>query len=65
MAENGKTEEKQEKKDDRWGAGVIPYAKMGYWNPDYEPKETEHPGGLPDHAAEGRRPDRGVRRRRR
>lgn len=22
---------------DRWGAGVIPYAEMGYWMPDYEP----------------------------
>ncbi|HEX7660485.1 MAG TPA: form I ribulose bisphosphate carboxylase large subunit [Pseudonocardiaceae bacterium] len=26
---------------DRWGAGVIPYAEMGYWQPDYEPKDTD------------------------
>ena len=25
----------------RWGSGVIPYAKMGYWVPDYEPKDTD------------------------
>jgi ribulose-bisphosphate carboxylase large chain len=25
----------------RWDAGVIPYAEMGYWNPDYEPKDTD------------------------
>jgi ribulose-bisphosphate carboxylase large chain len=27
--------------DDRWNAGVIPYAKMGYWEPDYVPKPTD------------------------
>ncbi len=26
---------------DRYKAGVIAYAKMGYWEPDYEPKETD------------------------
>src|SRR4051795_10674811 len=26
---------------DRWTAGVTPYAEMGYWNPDYEPKDTD------------------------
>ncbi|HSH23309.1 MAG TPA: hypothetical protein VK975_04520 [Acidimicrobiales bacterium] len=26
---------------ERWGAGVIPYAKMGYYEPDYEPKDTD------------------------
>jgi ribulose-bisphosphate carboxylase large chain len=26
---------------DRWHAGVIPYAEMGYWKPDYEPKDTD------------------------
>ncbi len=26
---------------DRWSAGVIPYAEMGYWMPDYEPKDTD------------------------
>ncbi|GII24763.1 form I ribulose bisphosphate carboxylase large subunit [Planosporangium mesophilum] len=25
----------------RWAAGVIPYADMGYWQPDYEPKPTD------------------------
>jgi ribulose-bisphosphate carboxylase large chain len=25
----------------RWIAGVTPYAEMGYWNPDYEPKDTD------------------------
>jgi ribulose-bisphosphate carboxylase large chain len=29
------------KGEKRWGAGVIPYAKMGYWEPDYEPKDTD------------------------
>jgi ribulose-bisphosphate carboxylase large chain len=26
---------------ERWNAGVIPYAEMGYWEPDYEPKDTD------------------------
>src|SRR5512138_1786023 len=26
---------------DRYQAGVIPYKKMGYWQPDYQPKETD------------------------
>jgi len=26
---------------DRWAAGVAPYAQMGYWDPDYEPKDTD------------------------
>ncbi len=30
-----------EKDAGRWGAGVIPYAQMGYWQPDYEPKGTD------------------------
>ncbi|MCB1890306.1 MAG: ribulose-bisphosphate carboxylase large subunit, partial [Rhodocyclaceae bacterium] len=25
----------------RYNAGVLKYAQMGYWNPDYEPKETD------------------------
>ena len=25
----------------RWESGVTPYAQMGYWRPDYEPKETD------------------------
>ena len=26
---------------DRLTAGVTSYAKMGYWQPDYEPKDTD------------------------
>jgi ribulose-bisphosphate carboxylase large chain len=26
---------------DRYRAGVIPYAQMGYWDPDYSPKDTD------------------------
>jgi len=26
---------------DRFRAGVLEYARMGYWEPDYEPKETD------------------------
>jgi len=26
---------------DRWDPGVQSYAGMGYWNPDYEPKDTD------------------------
>lgn len=25
----------------RWSSGVTPYAEMGYWQPDYEPKPTD------------------------
>ena len=25
----------------RWNAGVIPYAEMGYYEPDYQPKDTD------------------------
>src|ERR1044071_7117422 len=28
-------------KKDRWAAGVTPYAEMGYYDPDYEPKDTD------------------------
>src|ERR1019366_8899876 len=45
---------------DRWASGVIPYKKMGYWEPDYEPKPTDilcafritpQPGVDPEEAA--------------
>lgn len=45
---------------DRWSAGVIPYAEMGYWQPDYVPKDTDvlcafritpQPGVAPEEAA--------------
>ena len=26
---------------DRWTSGVIPYAQMGYWQPDYTPVDTD------------------------
>jgi ribulose-bisphosphate carboxylase large chain len=26
---------------DRWSSGVIPYAQMGYWEPDYVPRHTD------------------------
>ncbi len=29
------------KSDERWAAGVQPYASMGYWNEDYDPKDTD------------------------
>ncbi len=32
---------KNGKKKDRWSAGVTPYAEMGYYEPDYQPKETD------------------------
>ena len=28
-------------KRDRWASGVTPYAEMGYYDPDYEPKDTD------------------------
>jgi ribulose-bisphosphate carboxylase large chain len=28
-------------KKNRWAAGVTPYAEMGYYKPDYEPKDTD------------------------
>src|SRR6476619_3155905 len=27
--------------NERYKSGVIPYKKMGYWQPDYEPIETD------------------------
>jgi ribulose-bisphosphate carboxylase large chain len=48
------------KKSDRWSAGVIPYAEMGYYLPDYEPppsdvlcafRITPQPGVPPEEAA--------------
>ena len=28
-------------KKDRWAAGVTPYAEMGYYDPDYLPKDSD------------------------
>ncbi len=36
MNENGQPAPK-----DRWAAGVTPYAEMGYYDADYEPKDTD------------------------
>src|SRR6266516_5755570 len=33
--------EVQPEQKSRWASGVIPYAQMGYWRPDYEPKDTD------------------------
>jgi ribulose-bisphosphate carboxylase large chain len=42
MAGNGKGSGKQALEGEkRWGAGVIPYAKMGYYEPDYEPADSD------------------------
>src|SRR3712207_2401374 len=39
--ENGASKENGGGTKDRWAAGVTPYAEMGYWNADYEPKDTD------------------------
>jgi ribulose-bisphosphate carboxylase large chain len=31
----------QEQKKDRWASGVTPYAEMGYYDADYQPKDTD------------------------
>jgi ribulose-bisphosphate carboxylase large chain len=31
----------QEQARPRWASGVIPYREMGYWRPDYEPKDSD------------------------
>src|SRR5258706_11677535 len=35
------TDEKTVTGKDRYKAGVMQYRKMGYWEPDYQPKETD------------------------
>ncbi|MDB5056708.1 MAG: Ribulose-bisphosphate carboxylase [Chloroflexi bacterium] len=30
-----------EQERSRWASGVLPYAQMGYYQPDYEPKDTD------------------------
>ena len=44
---------------ERWTAGVTPYAEMGYWDPDYEPKDTDILCAFRITPQDGRRPDRG------
>src|SRR2546430_17636862 len=50
----------EEQARSRWASGVIPYKEMGYWRPDYEPKDsdvlcafriTPQPGVEPEEAA--------------
>jgi ribulose-bisphosphate carboxylase large chain len=31
----------KDKKKSRWSAGVTPYAEMGYYLPEYEPKPSD------------------------
>jgi len=38
---NGKSSENGGGSDDRWSSGVTPYAEMGYFDSDYEPKDTD------------------------
>jgi hypothetical protein len=33
--------EVQSEQKSRWASGVIPYAQMGYWKPEYEPQDTD------------------------
>ena len=47
---------------ERYRAGVLKYAQMGYWQPDYVPSDTDLLGCVPHHAA-GRRRSRGGGRR--
>jgi ribulose-bisphosphate carboxylase large chain len=44
LTDKGETsimKEVQSEQKSRWASGVIPYAQMGYWKPDYEPKDTD------------------------
>jgi ribulose-bisphosphate carboxylase large chain len=34
-------EERTRIKNERYESGVIPYAKMGYWDPEYVIKDTD------------------------
>ena len=41
MAEdNGKESNGKKKDDKRSSSGVLPYADLGYWQPDYKPTHT-------------------------
>jgi ribulose-bisphosphate carboxylase large chain len=39
--EEQSVQERTRVKNKRYESGVIPYAKMGYWNPDYQVKDTD------------------------
>jgi ribulose-bisphosphate carboxylase large chain len=58
-ASNGDRSQDESERSSRWGAGVIPYAEMGYYEPDYVPKDsdilaafriTPQPGVAPEEA---------------
>ena len=53
------TSTNNDNKKDRWAAGVTPYAEMGYWDADYEPKDTDILCAFRITPQDGRRPDRG------
>ncbi|HKH88689.1 MAG TPA: form I ribulose bisphosphate carboxylase large subunit [Acidimicrobiales bacterium] len=38
---NGATGDGARPERGRWSAGVLSYSDMGYWRPDYEPKDTD------------------------
>ncbi len=46
-------------REQRWDPGVRSYASMGYYDPDYVPKETDVLAVFRVTPAAGRRPDRG------
>ena len=46
---------------ERYRSGVMEYKKMGYWEPDYEPKDTDVIALFRITPAGRRRPDRGSR----
>ena len=46
-------------KKDRWAAGVTPYAEMGYYDADYEPKDTDILAAFRITPQPGVDPDRG------
>jgi ribulose-bisphosphate carboxylase large chain len=35
------TDDRATREAGRWGAGVLPYAEMGYYQPDYQPRDTD------------------------
>ena len=41
---------------ERYRSGVIPYKQMGYWEPDYRPKDTDLIAMFLGHRREGGTP---------
>ena len=46
---------------ERYRAGVLKYVQMGYWDPDYEPKDTDVLAVFRVTPQDGVDPDRGRR----